>query len=103
MGRKPAQSSPPLRIVRISGEALTHGVETHEAEGATVKLFSVAKTIADLFKYRNKRHARVGLYDSLEALREAIRTQRATTDEVLRAAKVCRVEKVMRPYLEGLQ
>lgn len=97
--RKPAQSSPPLRIVRFSGEALTHGVETHEIEGASVKVYSVAKTIADLFKYRNK----VGLDVALEALREAVRTRRATMDEVLRAAQVCRVEKVMRPYLEGLQ
>ena len=59
----------------------------------------MAKTIADLFKYRNK----VGLDVALEALREAIRTRRASMDEVLRAAKVCRVEKVIRPYLEGLQ
>lgn len=97
--RKPAQSSPPMRIVRFSGEALTHGVETHEVEGATVKVYSLAKTVADLFKYRNK----IGLDIALESLREALRTRRATIDAVLRAAKVCRVEKVMRPYLEGLQ
>lgn len=97
--RKPAQGSPPQRIVRFSGDALTHGVETHEIEGASVKVYSVAKTISDLFKYRNK----VGLDVALEALREASRTRRTTMDEVLRAAKVCRVEKVMRPYLEGLQ
>lgn len=97
--RKPAQNSPPIRVVRFSGQALTHGVETHSIEGATVKVYSVAKTVADLFKYRNK----VGLDVALEALREAIRTRRTTMDDVLRAAKVCRVAKVMRPYLEGLQ
>lgn len=101
--RKPAQTSPPLQIVRFSGEALTHGVETHEVEGATVKVYSVAKTIADLFKYRNKPYVGVGLDVALEALREATRTHRATMDEVLLAAKVCRVERVMRPYVEGLQ
>jgi hypothetical protein len=88
-----------MRIVRFSGEALTHGVETHEVEGATVKVYSLAKTVADLFKYRNK----IGLDIALESLREALRTRRATIDAVLRAANVCRVEKVMRPYLEGLQ
>ena len=97
--RKPAQSSPPLRIVRFSGNALTHGAEAHEIEGAKVRVYSVAKTIADLFKYRNK----VGIDVALEALREAIRTRQASMDDVRQAAKVCRVENVMRPYLEGLR
>lgn len=97
--RKPAQNYPPLRIVRFSGEALTHGVEMHMVEGVEVKVYSVAKTVADLFKYRNK----VGLDVALEALRDAIRTRRTSMDEIYRAAKVCRVERVIRPYLEGLQ
>ena len=96
--RKPSQAVPPLRIVRFSGEALAFGVETHHIEGVAVKVYNVAKTVADLFKYRNK----IGLDVAIEALRETIGSRRATPDELLRAAKVCRVEHVMRPYLEAL-
>lgn len=96
--RKPTQSVPPLRIVRFSGDALAFGVEHHRIEGVAVKVYTVAKTVADLFKYRNK----LGLDVAIEALRETIGSRRATVDEVLRAAKVCRVERVMRPYLETL-
>jgi hypothetical protein len=63
-----------------------------------VRLYSVAKTLADLFKYRNK----VGLDVALEALREAWRERRFTMDELDRYAQICRVRRVMRPYLEAL-
>jgi len=84
--------------VRFSGPALTEGVETHEIEGQMVQVFSVAKTIADLFKYRNK----IGLDVALEALRDAWRARRFKMAEVHRYARVCRVERVMTPYLEAL-
>jgi hypothetical protein len=58
----------------------------------------VAKTVADCFKYRNK----VGLDVSLEALRAGWRAKRFTMEEIGRFARICRVEKVMRPYLEAL-
>ena len=64
--RKPTLDWPPTRIVRFGGEALTEGVETHELEGVNVKVYGMAKTLADLFKYRNK----VGLDVALEALKE---------------------------------
>jgi predicted transcriptional regulator of viral defense system len=96
--RQPALEYPPLRVVRFSGRALTEGVETHQIEGQAVRVYNVAKTLADLFKYRNK----IGLDVALEALREAWRDRRFSVDEVDRYAKVCRVERVMRPYLEAL-
>ena len=71
--------------------------QTH-VEGQTVKVYSIPKTLADLFKYRNK----VGIEVALEALREAWRERRFTMDEIDRYAKICRVERVMRPYLEAL-
>lgn len=95
--RAPAAEWPPMRIVRFGGEALTTGVEVHEVEGVPVRVFSPAKTIADLFKYRNK----IGLDVALEALDEVWRTKRATVDEMNRYARICRVERVMRPYLEA--
>jgi predicted transcriptional regulator of viral defense system len=96
--RRPRIDYPPLRIVRFSGPALTQGVETHKVEGVPVRITSVAKTLADCFKYRNK----IGLDVALEALREAWRERKVTMDEIDRFARICRVERVMRPYLEAL-
>lgn len=88
----------PLRVVRFTGLSLTSGVEAHKAEGQTVRVYSVAKTLADCFKYRNK----VGLDVALKALRQAWRERRFTMDEIDRFARICRVHRVMRPYLEAL-
>jgi predicted transcriptional regulator of viral defense system len=96
--RRPALRYPPLRVVRYSGAALTEGVESHRIEGREVRVYNVAKTVADCFKYRNK----IGLDVALEALREAWRARRFTMDELDRFATVCRVQRVMRPYLEAL-
>jgi anthranilate phosphoribosyltransferase len=56
----------------------------------------VAKTVADLFKMRNK----VGLDVAMEALLEALKSKKASRAEIVKMAKVCRMEKIMRPYLE---
>ncbi len=94
----PKLDYPPLRIVRFSGAALTDGVEEHVVDGVTVRVTSVAKTVVDCFKYRNK----IGLDVAMEALREAWHEKRMTSDDIWRYAKVCRVANVMRPYLESL-
>lgn len=94
----PKLDYPPLRLVRFSGAALTEGVEDHVVDGVTVRVTSVAKTVADCFKYRNK----IGLDAALEALREAWSTRRMTSDEIWHYAMVDRVANVMRPYLESL-
>jgi predicted transcriptional regulator of viral defense system len=96
--RRPTLRHPPLRIVRPSGEAFSSGVEMHRVEGQKLRVYGVAKTLADCFKYRNK----IGLDVALEALREAWRARRFTMDELERYAAICRVQRVMRPYLEAL-
>lgn len=96
--RAPSVRQVPLRIVRYSGAAFTEGIETHRLGGETVRVFGVAKTLADLFKHRNK----VGLDIALEALREAWRERRFTMEALDRAARACRVERVMRPYVEAV-
>jgi predicted transcriptional regulator of viral defense system len=96
--RRPILSNPPLRVVRFTGQALTAGIETHRVECQAVRIYCVAKTVADCFKYRHK----IGLEVALEALREAWRARRFTMDDMDRYARVCRVERVMRPYLEAL-
>jgi len=89
---------PPLRVIRMSGPAMTEGVETIDVAGTQVRVFGVAKTVADCFKFRNK----IGLDVALEALREAWNGKRATMDELWRYAEICRVANVMRPYLETI-
>jgi predicted transcriptional regulator of viral defense system len=94
-GRVPGGADPSLHVVRFSGAALTEGVEQHVIDGVTIRVYSVAKTVADCFKFRNK----VGLGVALEALRKSRRRGLATTDDLRHYAQVCRVSEVMRPYL----
>ena len=96
--RAPRSAVQPLRVVRMSGKALTEGVEEHRIEGVAVKVYQPAKTVADCFKYRNK----IGLDVALESLRDYRKKHRSGMDELWRLAKICRVERVMRPYLEAM-
>jgi predicted transcriptional regulator of viral defense system len=96
--RAPAVRDLPLRIVRFSGKARVKGVEEHEIDGVTVRIYNPAKTVADCFKYRRK----IGTDVALEALRDCWRSKRCTMDELCRYAAVCRVRNVMRPYLEAV-
>jgi predicted transcriptional regulator of viral defense system len=87
----------PLRYVRFSGEAFTAEVEYHTIEEVAVKIYSAAKTVADCFKYRNK----IGLDVALDALRDGLRQRLFTVDSLWRCAKICRVQNIMRPFLEA--
>jgi predicted transcriptional regulator of viral defense system len=93
---RPRLTGLPVHLVYMSGPALTEGVEVHEVEHVPVRVTSAAKTVADCFKFRNK----IGLDVALEALRD-FRGQRRSLDELHRLARVCRVERVMRPYLDA--
>ena len=94
--RVPRLSTPPLRVVNISPAMFALGIEEHRIEGQTVRVYSVARTVADCFRFRNK----VGLDVALEALTEAWRSKRLKLDELNRIAKKLRVQRVMQPYLE---
>ena len=95
--RAPSAGGPLVRIVRMSGKSFTAGVEERVLEGVRVRIYGPAKTVADCFKFRNK----IGLDVALEALRE-YRRRRGSVDEFLRYAEICRVARVMRPYLEAM-
>ena len=95
---EPKFDYPPLEIVRFTGSAFGFGVEEHVIDRVTVKIYSPAKTVADCFKFRNK----IGLEVALEALRETWRNRKATMDDLWKAAQICRVANVMRPYLESI-
>jgi hypothetical protein len=73
-------------------------VQVYQIEGLPVRIYGIAKTVADCFKFRNK----IGLDVALEALRDCWRDRKASMDELWEAATICRMTNVMRPYLESL-
>lgn len=95
---RPIITSPAMRVVRASGQAFTAGVEKHKIEGVVVQMTSPAKTVADCFRYRDT----VGTDLAVEALRDCLRKRKATPADIFEMAKVDRVARVMRPYLEAL-
>ena len=96
--RAPRIDSPPIEVFQFSAETLTVGIETRRFDGTSLRVFSPAKTLSDVFKFRN----RVGLDVALEALRNYARRKKRQLPLVLEFAKICRVESIMRPYLEAL-
>ena len=96
--RRPRIDYPPLRIMRFSGQAFTEGVEEHKIEGVPVKVYSIAKTVVDCFKYRNK----IGLDVAIEALRDCRQNKTCTNDELWQYANICRVARIIKPYMEAI-
>lgn len=94
----PTTSSPPLRIVRFADNFLADGVDTIVIEDVGVRIFGVAKTIADSFRHRRS----VGLAVALEGLQEALRQRKATASDILAAAEGGRVGTIVRPYLTAM-
>lgn len=94
----PRIDQPALRAIRMSGAALSEGVETVQIDGVGVAVFNASKTVADCFKYRNK----IGLDVALEALRDGWAQRKLTADALWHYAAIDRVGNVMRPYLESI-
>ena len=94
--RRPAVDFP-LEVVRVHEDALRFGVEERHFDGMRVSVYSAAKTVADLFKFR----ARVGLDVALGALKEGLRRRLFPVDELMRAADVDRVRALVLPYVEA--
>ena len=95
---RPRLKYPPMRFAHFSVKQLRAGVEHHSIEGASVPIFSITKTIADLFRYRRQ----VGINIAIEGLREAIQRRKATPGEIARSATEGGVWKVMEPYMSAL-
>ncbi|MDQ3255415.1 MAG: transcriptional regulator, partial [Acidobacteriota bacterium] len=94
----PRLDYPPLRVFRFSDETISAGVEKHKMEGVTLHIFNPAKTVADCFKFRHK----IGIDVAVEALKLCLARKKARPAQILHYARLCRVERVMRPYLEAL-
>ena len=86
-------------MIQYSGESYSEGIKEYECEQVKIKVYCIAKTIADCFKHRNK----IGVDIAIEALRDARNKNKVTTDDLWRYAKICRVSNVMRPYLEAIE
>ena len=95
---RPKFEYPPVRFARFSGPRLLLGVESHIIDGVSVPIFGVAKTVADLFRYRQT----VGVNVALEGLREALRQKKASPSEIAREAADAKVWKIMEPYMTAL-
>ena len=90
---------PPLKMVQFNDEAYFGGIEVFEHDQVSLRVYSVAKTIADCFKHRNK----IGLDVALEALKDARSQKKVNANDLWHFAKICRVANVMRPYLEAIE
>jgi len=96
--RYPRLDHPPTRVFLMTGAAYSEGIETHSVEGVQLRVYGPEKSVADCFKFRNK----IGMDVAIEALRLARERKRATPQSLLHYARLCRVDRVMRPYLEAL-
>lgn len=88
----------PVRVVRMSGAALTAGIEEHEIEGVTVRVTSPARTVVDSFKFRNK----IGVDVAVEALKDYRRLRKGTVDQLWQYADQLRMTRVIRPYWDAI-
>jgi predicted transcriptional regulator of viral defense system len=93
----PRVEHPPIELFWFSGEAFSGGTQTHRLDGVPVRIYSPEKTLADCFKYRNK----LGLDTAIEALKLYAERGRVNANAIMRYARICRVARVMRPYLEA--
>jgi predicted transcriptional regulator of viral defense system len=98
-GMKPPRLDyPPMKIVWFSGKAYSEGIEEHHLDGVSVRIYCPEKTIADCFKYRNK----IGLDVAIEALRLCRERKRSNIQTLMQYARICRVDKIIQPYLEAM-
>ena len=95
---KPTLDYPPIRVFYFSGPALTEGVDEHTIDAVPVKIYNAPKTVADAFKFRNK----IGTDVAIEALKLCLVRSKASPAELMHYARICRVDRVMQPYLEAL-
>ncbi|MEW6245827.1 MAG: type IV toxin-antitoxin system AbiEi family antitoxin domain-containing protein [Nitrospirota bacterium] len=96
--RYPRLDHPPTRVFLMTEAAYSEGIEKHSIEGMQIRVYSPEKSVVDCFKFRNK----IGMDVAVEALRLARERKRVTPQALLHYARLCRVERVIRPYLEAM-
>jgi predicted transcriptional regulator of viral defense system len=97
--RQPKSDYPPVKIFRYSKNSFDAGIEHHTFNGIQILIYSAAKTVADCFKFRNK----IGLDVAVEALKNYLhKYKKAPVSDLIKYARICRVDKVMKPYIEAI-
>jgi predicted transcriptional regulator of viral defense system len=96
---RPRLDWPPLRVYRMSGAMFSTRIETRKRDGVEIRVYAPDKTVADCFKFRNQ----LGIEVAIEALRTGLAERKFTPAQILSAAKLCRVDAIVRPYLEAVQ
>lgn len=96
--KRPRIDYPPVRIFWLSGKAFSEGIETRMVDDIQIRVYSPEKTIADCFKYRNK----IGLDVAVEALKLHLQHKKKDINKVVYYSRICRVEKVILPYIEAI-
>lgn len=94
----PTVGDHPIHIHTFSDSTFSEGVEEHELDGTTIRVYSPAKTVADCFKFRGT----IGIDVAIEALRDTAQSKKASVQDILHFAEVCRVKSVMQPYMEAI-
>jgi predicted transcriptional regulator of viral defense system len=97
--RTPVVNQSPVKIIKYGNLVYTNGIETHTISGIEVSVYSVAKTICDCFKYKNK----IGIDVALEALREGLKQKSFTSNDIWKYAEICNVSKIIMPYMEAMR
>ena len=95
---EPRLNHPPIKTYRFTGKAFTEGIEIQKLDGVSVNIYSPEKTLADCFKFRNK----IGLDTAVEAIRLYRERRSIKVDNLMHYAEICRVKRIIRPYLEAI-
>jgi predicted transcriptional regulator of viral defense system len=96
--RRPRVDYPPTRFFWFSGPSFHEGIEVHELDGISVRVYDPEKTIADCVRYRNQ----IGMDIVIEALRSWGERRAHKLDAMMRYARIRHVERTVRPYLEAM-
>ncbi len=95
---RPPIENPTTQIFRFSGQSFAAGIEVHNIDGVPVRIYDPGKTVVDCFKYRNK----IGLDVAVEALKDVLQNRRCTVDQIIEYARIRRLSKIIRPYMEAM-
>jgi len=96
--RKPSIDYPPVRVFFFSARAFTRGIETHRIMEQNVRIYSAPKTVIDCFRWQDA----VGLDVAIEAARQYLKRPESTASKLMEYAKICKVERLVRPYLQAI-
>lgn len=89
---------PPVKFYRFASESWKAGIEEHEINGRKIRVYNLAKTIADCFKFRNK----IGMDVVRAVLKTAINEKGIKPKEIMRYSKICRIDNIIKPILEAI-